>query len=69
MTEGAGSSAFNQLTIASTCRTDPVPPAAVATNGILRYTLTVGNDGTDPVSNGPLAKDSLPSGSRVHRRR
>ena len=61
-TGGAGLSAFNQLTIAK-AQTDPVPPAAVATNGILRYTLTVGNDGTDPVSN-VVVKDFLPSGSR-----
>ena len=61
-TGGAGLSAFNQLTIAK-AQTDPVPPTAVATNGILRYTLTVGNDGTDPVSN-IVVKDFLPSGAR-----
>ena len=61
-TGGASLSAFNQLTI-SKAQTDPVPPSAVATNGILRYTLTIGNDGTDPVSN-IVVKDFLPSGSR-----
>jgi uncharacterized repeat protein (TIGR01451 family) len=61
-TGGAGLSAFNQLTIAK-AQTDPVPPTAVATNGILRYTLTIGNDGTDPVSN-IVVKDFLPTGAR-----
>src|SRR3954447_185236 len=54
--------AFNQLTIAKT-QTNPVPPAAVATNGKVTYNLHVENLGTDPVSNTVVA-DHLPAGSR-----
>ena len=61
-TGGASAGAFNQLTIAKV-QSDPVAPASVATNGILRYTITAGNDGTDPVSN-VVVQDFLPTGSR-----
>ncbi|MFQ6170509.1 CARDB domain-containing protein [Oryzobacter sp. R7] len=61
-TGGAGSGAFNQLTVQK-AQTSPPAGSAVATNGILRYTITAGNDGSDPVSNVVL-QDFLPSGSR-----
>ena len=61
-TGGAGQGAFNQLTVA---KVQSSPPAGtpVATNGMLRYTITAANDGTDPVSNVVL-QDFLPTGSR-----
>lgn len=61
-TGNAGKGAFNQLTIEKT-QTSPVPPTAVATNGILKYDLKVSNLGTDPVS-AIVVKDFLPAGSR-----
>ena len=61
-TGGAGVGAFNQLTVAKV-QSSPPAGSPVATNGILRYTITAGNDGTDPVSNVVL-QDFLPTGSR-----
>ena len=61
-TGGAGQSAFNQLKIAK-AQTSPAAGSPVATNGILKYELTVENDGTDPVSN-VVVKDFLPTGTR-----
>ena len=61
-TGGAGVGAFNQLTIAKV-QSDPAAGSSVATNGILRYLVTVANDGTDPVSS-VVVKDTLPSGTR-----
>ena len=61
-TGGAGKSAFNQLTITK-AQSDPAADKPVATNGILRYLITTGNDGTDPVSN-VVVQDFLPTGAR-----
>ncbi|MCF6376439.1 hypothetical protein L2K70_02380 [Nocardioides KLBMP 9356] len=61
-TGGADQSAFNQLKIAK-AQTSPAADKPVATNGILKYELTVENDGTDPVSN-VVVKDFLPTGAR-----
>lgn len=61
-TGGADVGAFNQLTIAKV-QSDPAAGSSVATNGILRYLVTVENDGTDPVSS-VVVKDTLPAGSR-----
>ena len=58
-----GLNAFNELTIEK-LQTDPDPAGpAVATNGNLTYTITVGNTGTDPVI-GVHVRDFLPTGSR-----
>lgn len=62
VTGGAGQSAFNQLKIAK-AQTSPAAGSPVATNGTLKYEVTVENDGTDPVSN-VVVKDFLPTGSR-----
>lgn len=57
---GAGMGAFNQLTIAK-AQTSPMNP--VARNALVTYTITVGNDGTDPVV-AVTVRDFLPAGSR-----
>jgi uncharacterized repeat protein (TIGR01451 family) len=59
---GASLSAFNELSIVKT-QTSPAPPAAVATNGTLKYELTVTNDATDPAVNVHV-RDILPAGAR-----
>jgi uncharacterized repeat protein (TIGR01451 family) len=51
--------AFNDLTISVV---QSSPPGNVAPNGSLTYTITVGNDGTDP-ANGVLVRNFLPAGS------
>src|SRR5258706_506749 len=59
-TGGAGSGAFNQLTI-SKSQVSPANP--VARNAKVTYLITVGNDATDPVT-GVKVRDFLPAGSR-----
>jgi uncharacterized repeat protein (TIGR01451 family) len=61
-TGDADKGAYQQLKITKT-QASPVPPAAVATNGILIYDLKVENAGTDPVSNA-VVRDTLPAGTR-----
>ncbi len=59
---GALLSAFNELSIV---KTQTIPGAAqpVATNGTLKYSLTVTNDATDPARNIHV-RDVVPAGSR-----
>jgi len=59
-TGGAGSGAFNQLTI-SKAQASPANP--VARNAKVTYLITVGNDATDPVT-GVKVRDFLPAGSQ-----
>lgn len=59
---GAALSAFNELSIVK-AQTSPAPPAAVATNGTLKYQLTITNDATDPAVNIHV-RDFLPAGAR-----
>ncbi len=58
-TGGAGSGAFNQLTIS---KSQVSPPNPVARNAKVTYLITVGNDATDPVT-GVKVRDFLPAGS------
>ena len=57
---GAGQGAFNQFTI-SKSQVSPANP--VARNAKVTYTVTVGNDGTDPAV-GITVRDFLPAGSQ-----
>ena len=58
---GAAENAFNELTIAKAQDFDPVAP-----NGVLTYTITIGNDATDTAFN-VAVRDFLPVGSRFIR--
>src|SRR4029079_4165000 len=58
-TGGAGSGAFNQLTIS---RSQVSPSTPVARTPKVTYLITVGNDATDPVT-GVKVRDFLPAGS------
>src|SRR6185503_17811752 len=58
-TGGAGSGAFNQLTIS---KVQVSPPNPVARNAKVTYLITVGNDATDPVT-GVKVRDFLPAGA------
>ena len=60
---GASLSAFNELKIVKT-QTSPVPTDAVATNGTLKYELTITNDATDPAVNRPCPSTSCLRASR-----
>nr|NLI49331.1 DUF11 domain-containing protein [Propionibacterium sp.] len=59
---GASLSAFNELSVVKS-QTSPLPPAAVATNGVLKYRIVVTNDATDPAV-GLHVRDFLPTGAR-----
>ena len=58
-TGGAVLSAFNQFTIS---KKQDSPANPVARNAKVQYTITVGNDGTDPAT-GVVVRDFLPAGS------